>query len=103
MLPEDQRATFIEIYADAFRLGRQGRATVGYVILDLGLDAAEQERRSGAFWAEEVVGLYREALRTFVERFGLPEPWPSEQPEGTTDLLLAAALAGRIRTDPFPD
>lgn len=96
MLPEDQRATFIETYADAFRLGRQGRVTVGYVILDLGLDQAEQERRAGAFWAEEVVGLYREALRSYVERFGLPEPCPPVEPEGTADLLVAAIIAGRL-------
>jgi hypothetical protein len=95
MLPEDQRATFIKTYADAFRLGRQGRVTIGYVILDLGLDQAERDRRAGAFWAEEVVGLYRDALRSFVERFGMPEPWPPVQPEGAADLLVAI-LARRL-------
>jgi hypothetical protein len=96
MLPEDQRATFIRTYADAYRLACQGRVTVGYVILDLGLDQAEQDRRAGEFWAEEVVGLYREALRSYVDRFGLPEPWPAVQPEGAADLLVAAILAGRV-------
>jgi len=95
MLPDDQRATFIKTYADAFQLGRQGRTTVGYVILDLGLDQAEQDRRVGAFWGEEVVGLYREALRSYVNRFGLPEPWPPVEREGTADLLVAVILSGR--------
>lgn len=95
MLPEDQRATFIKTYADAFRLGRQGRVTIGYIILDLGLDRAEHDRRAGAFWAEEVVGLYRVALRSFVERFGTPEPWPPIQPESAGDLLMDPILAGR--------
>ncbi|MCC2668624.1 MAG: hypothetical protein K0Q72_1095 [Armatimonadetes bacterium] len=96
MLPEDQRSTFISLYADAYHLAQAGRMTLGYVILDLGLDRAEQERRHGASWGEEVVGLYRQALRTYVERFGFPEPWPPPTSEGTEDLLVAAVLSGRV-------
>jgi hypothetical protein len=95
MLPEDQRAKFISTYADAFRLGREGRVTVGYVILDLGLEEAEFARSRGSFWGEEVVGLYREALRNYVERFGMPEPWPETQPQGTVDVLVSMIMAGR--------
>lgn len=95
MLPEEQRATFITVYADAFRLAQDGRTTQGYVILDLGLDRAEQERRRGSFWAEEVVGLYREALRGYVERFGYPELWPAPESESTLAVLARAVLAGR--------
>jgi len=95
MLPEEQRSTFITVYADAFRLAQEGRITQGYVILDLGLDHAEQERRRGSFWAEEVVGLYREALRGYVDRFGYPELWPVPDSESTLAVLARAVLAGR--------
>jgi hypothetical protein len=96
MLPEDQRAAFITVYADAYRLAQTGRITIGYVILDQGLDCAEQDRRQCAPWGEEVVGLYRQALRAYVERFGFPEPWPAPSSEGTEDLLVAAVLSGRV-------
>jgi len=95
MLPEEQRATFITVYADAFRLAQEGRATQGYVLLDLGLDRAEEARRRGSFWAEEVVGLYREALRGYVERFGYPELWPAPESDSTLAVLARAVLAGR--------
>lgn len=95
MLPEDQRATFITVYADAFRLAQEGRISQGYAILDLGLDRSEQARRCGVSWAEEVVGLYREALRGYVERFGYPERWPAPESEATLAVLARAVLAGR--------
>jgi hypothetical protein len=96
MLPEDQRATFITVYADAFRLAQEGRISQGYVILDLGLDRAEQQRRAGVFWAHEVVGLYREALRGYVDRFGYPECWPAPESDSTLAVLARAVLAGRV-------
>jgi hypothetical protein len=96
MLPDDHRSTFIQIYADAFRLGREGRATLGFVILEEALGEAEQGRRHGAFWGEEVVGLYRDAVRDYVRCFGLPEPWPPPSPERAGEVLATLVLSGRI-------
>ena len=95
MLPDDQRQGFISAYADAEVLARSGRVAVGYVVLDYGLERAEQARREGAFWAEEVVGLYREALKTFVQRYGHPDPWPARQ-EDSLEGLSGLALVGML-------
>src|SRR5262249_17494545 len=65
-------------YQDLFRtsreagfLGRGGKADAGYLCLLAGRRRAEEARRAGEPWAEDLVERYRLALEGYARQYGL--------------------------------
>jgi hypothetical protein len=72
MLPDGPRQTLLNHLVDAVALAADGQLAEGYDCLLSGLRAAEVLRDQGVPWGEELSHRYRQAMRAFEERYGVP-------------------------------
>jgi hypothetical protein len=70
MLPNAERDTLLNTLVDATGWAKAGIPAIGYDLLLLGQQRAEQGRASGVLWGEELVNCYRLALDDYERRYG---------------------------------
>jgi hypothetical protein len=69
MLPNAERDTLLNTIFDATDWAKAGVPAIGYDLLLLGQQRAEQARASRVLWGEELMNCYRQAVDDYERRY----------------------------------